>query len=96
LKVILIIVALGIALVAYAEVRKANTADSERLLTTAGFKMPSADTPEKLAHVKTMAQRKLAPPMYAVAKCITCIRMQSIVSACIRGTKMPINATRIW
>jgi hypothetical protein len=34
---------------------------NERLLAAAGFRMKLADTPEKLAHLQTLPQRKLAP-----------------------------------
>jgi len=35
--------------------------DTERLLSAAGFQMKLADTPEKMAHLKTLTQRKLVP-----------------------------------
>jgi hypothetical protein len=33
--------------------------DTERLLAASGFKMRLADTPEKLAHIKELAQRQI-------------------------------------
>jgi len=35
--------------------------DTEQLLAAAGFKVRPADTPEQLAHVKTLTQHKLVP-----------------------------------
>ena len=35
--------------------------DKEQLLTAAGFKMKPADTPEKLAHLKSLPQDKITP-----------------------------------
>ncbi len=41
------------------EVQKNETADREQLLAAAGFKVRPADTPEKLANLEAMSQRKL-------------------------------------
>ena len=35
--------------------------DTEQLLAAAGFKMKLADTPTKLAHLKTLTQHKIVP-----------------------------------
>ena len=35
--------------------------DTEQLLTEAGFKMKLADTPAKMAHLKTLSQHKIVP-----------------------------------
>ena len=47
-----VIVVVGIALIGCAE-------ETEQLLSAAGFEAKVADTPEKLAHLQTMTQRKL-------------------------------------
>ena len=41
------------------EVQKSEATDTEQLLAAAGFKMRPADTPAKMAHAQTLAQRKL-------------------------------------
>jgi hypothetical protein len=41
--------------------RGGKRADMEKLLTASGFKMVVADTPEKLAQVKKLPQRKIVP-----------------------------------
>jgi uncharacterized membrane protein len=54
---------------------------NERLLSAAGFQMKLADTPEKIAHVKTLTQRALVPHerdgktyyVYADANACQCI-----------------------
>jgi hypothetical protein len=38
-----------------------NVFETERLLAEAGFQMKPADTPEKLAHLKTLAQWTVTP-----------------------------------
>lgn len=51
---------------------------TEQLLAAAGFKIKLADTPEKLAHVKTLTQHKLVPHdnngqvVYVYADATTC------------------------
>ncbi len=53
---------LAIALIGCAavqEIQKSEASDKEQLLAAAGFKVRLADTPEKLAHLQTMTQRKL-------------------------------------
>ena len=52
--------------------------NTESLLAAAGFKVKLADTPEKLAHIKTLTQHKLVPQMkdgqvvYVYADATTC------------------------
>jgi len=41
------------------EVQKNEASDKEQLLAAAGFKVRLADTPKKMAHLQTLAQRKL-------------------------------------
>jgi hypothetical protein len=38
-----------------------QTKDTEQLLAAAGFKMKLADTPSKMAHLKTLTQHKIMP-----------------------------------
>lgn len=40
-------------------IQKSEATDKEQLLTAAGFRVRLADTPEKLAHLQTLTQRKL-------------------------------------
>jgi hypothetical protein len=61
LKSMAIIAVLGIALVGCAAMKKSEATDTEQLLSAAGFKMKLADTPEKLAHLKTLTQLKVVP-----------------------------------
>ena len=59
-KATVIITVLGITLVAgCALMRAKKVVRTEELLTEAGFQMRIADTPEKLAHLKTLPQRKI-------------------------------------
>jgi len=41
--------------------RNKRTINAEEVLYKAGFQMKRADTPEKLAHLKTLPQRKVVP-----------------------------------
>jgi hypothetical protein len=59
LKFIAVITVLGIVLAGCAAVQKSDATDTEQMLAAAGFNMRPADTPEKLAHLKTLTQRKL-------------------------------------
>ena len=61
LKSMAIITVLGIALVGCAAMKKSEATHKEQLLSAAGFKMKLADTPEKLAHLKTLTQLKVVP-----------------------------------
>jgi len=61
LKSIVMITVLGIALAGCAAIEKSKATDTEQLLAAAGFKMKLADTPAKLAHLKTLTQLKVVP-----------------------------------
>ena len=73
-----VIMVLGIALAGCATVEKSNAQDTQQMLAAAGFKMKLADTPEKLAHLKTLTQRKVVPhdqdgkPVYIYADAEFC------------------------
>lgn len=47
----------GVALTGCAAIEKSDASNVEQKLAAAGFKVKFADTPEKLAHVKSMKQR---------------------------------------
>lgn len=78
LKCLAVIMVFGIALAGCATVEKSNAQDTQQMLAAAGFKMKLADTPEKLAHLKTMTQRKVVPhdqdgrPVYIYADAEFC------------------------
>lgn len=59
LKPVAVITVLGIALTGCASMEKSKATDTEQLLAAAGFKMKLADSPEKLAHLNTLTQRKV-------------------------------------
>ena len=61
LKSIVMITVLGIALAGCAAIEKSKATDTEQLLAAAGFKMKLAETPAKLAHLKTLTQLKVVP-----------------------------------
>ena len=61
LKSVVITTALGIALAGCAGMQNKKAIQVERLLAASGFQMKLADTPQKLAHLKTLTQRKLVP-----------------------------------
>lgn len=73
-----LVAALGIALVGCAAIMNARAMETERMLAAAGFQMKMADTPEKLARLETMTQRKLVPHQkdgklyYAYADATSC------------------------
>jgi hypothetical protein len=46
-------------LMSCAAIKAQNVEDKEQLLAAAGFKLQLADTPEKLAHLKTLTQQKI-------------------------------------
>ncbi len=48
-----------------AALQKNEVSDVEGLLTKAGFQKHVADTPEKLTHLKTLAQNRIRPPQTA-------------------------------
>jgi hypothetical protein len=57
LVTILVLALAGCAVVK--DVQKNEAADREQLLAAAGFRVKLADTPQKLAHLQTLTQRKL-------------------------------------
>ncbi len=61
LKSIFFITVLGIVLAGCAAMEKSDATDTEQMLAAAGFKMKLADTPAKLAHLKTLTQQKVVP-----------------------------------
>ena len=62
-KIIMSILAVMLILsfIACTTKRGGKRADMEKLLTASGFKMVVADTPEKLAQLKKLPQRKIVP-----------------------------------
>lgn len=54
-------IVLGGLLSSCAMMEAQETKNTEQLLVAAGFKMKLADTPEKMAHLKTLTQHKLVP-----------------------------------
>ena len=72
---------LGIAVTACVSMQQTGAIDNERMLAASGFQMKLADTDEKMAHLKTLTQRKLVPHqkgdevfyVYADAKYCKCI-----------------------
>jgi len=52
---------LTLSIIACASTRESKKVDMEKLLTTAGFKMGVAETPEKLAELKKLPQREMVP-----------------------------------
>lgn len=58
LKIIAAVV-LGGLLCSCAMLKAQQTKDTEQLLTEAGFKMKLADTPAKMAHLRTLSQNKI-------------------------------------
>ncbi len=64
LRSMAIVMVLGILLAGCAATQKSESMDTERLLASSGFKMVSADTPEKLEHVKSLTQHEIIPHEY--------------------------------
>ncbi len=56
-----ILAALCLALAGCAALQKNNVTDVEGLLERAGFSKMAADTPQKLAHLKSLPQHKFIP-----------------------------------
>ena len=50
-----------LSIIACASTRESKKVDMEKLLTSAGFKMGVADTPQKLAELKKLPQREMVP-----------------------------------
>ena len=59
LKAVAILSILIITLAGCSTLRNKKTMNTEEVLYKAGFQMKRADTPEKLAHLKTLPQRKI-------------------------------------
>ena len=53
------IAVIGALLSACAAMKAEEATSKEQLLAAAGFKMQLANTPEKLAHLKTLTQQKI-------------------------------------
>ena len=76
LRLGVLLVVSGLAACASMEASKAVQA--EQLMAASGFQMKLADTPEKLAHLKTLTQHKLVPHekdnalVYVYADATTC------------------------
>jgi hypothetical protein len=62
-KTVMVILAmmLTLSLIACASTKGSKKVEMEKLLTASGFKMAVADTPEKLAQLKKLPQRKVVP-----------------------------------
>jgi len=56
--------ALATILASCAAIQNQNAMDTERLLAASGFKMKLAETPEKLAALEGLPQRKLVPQQH--------------------------------
>ena len=52
---------LAVALAGCASTANENAMNIERMLAAAGFQVKLADTPEKMAHLKQLGQRRLIP-----------------------------------
>ena len=59
--VLVVMTALGLALAGCAALQKNSVTDVEGLLLRAGFTQRTADTPEKLAHLKSLPQHQFFP-----------------------------------
>jgi len=51
----------GLLLGGCAAIQQSQAMDTERALAASGFQMKMADTPQKLAHIQALPQRKLFP-----------------------------------
>ena len=58
-NVLIVLAALGLVLAGCAALQKNDVTDVEGLLAKAGFRKMVADTPQKLAHLKSLPQHKL-------------------------------------
>ena len=73
-----LVVALGLSVTGCATIRAHQTAETEQVLAAAGFQVEPADTPEKLAHLRTLTPRKVVrdvrdgQPQYVYADPQTC------------------------
>lgn len=77
--------AVAVALTGCASIANQSAMDTERRLSAAGFQMKLADTPEKMARLKTITERKIIPKtmdgrtvfVYADATSCKCIYVGS-------------------
>ena len=53
--------AVAVAMAGCASIANQSAMDTERRLSAAGFQMKLADTPEKMTHLKMMAERRIVP-----------------------------------
>ena len=51
--------AVAVAMAGCASIANQSAMDTERRLSAAGFQMKLADTPEKMTHLKMMAERRI-------------------------------------
>jgi hypothetical protein len=58
-KVMVLALAVALPLTSCAAIQRSEVRDEEQLLATAGFQAKSADTPEKLANLRTVLPREL-------------------------------------
>jgi len=56
-----LIMALILSIESCASMEASETAQTENMLAAANFRIKLADTPEKIAHLKTLTQHKLVP-----------------------------------
>lgn len=74
----LLIIGTAATCFACASIQKSEAIQTERLLAAAGFQMRLADTPQKMAKLETMTQRKLVPhekdgePFFVYADALEC------------------------
>jgi len=61
MKLLLLTIVAAATCFACASIQNSEAIKTERVLAAAGFQMRLADTPEKLAKVEAMTQRKLVP-----------------------------------
>ena len=80
-NVLVVLTALGLVLAGCVALQKNHVSDVEGLLARAGFTKMAADTPQKLAHLKSLAQHRLVHHerdgnkyvLYADATYCTCL-----------------------
>lgn len=56
-----VLFACAVSLAGCASMEASETAQTENMLAAANFRIKLADTPEKMAHLKTLTQHKLVP-----------------------------------
>lgn len=75
---VLVLIVVGFVATGCKMIESREAMDKERVLAAAGFHMKFADTPEKIAHLETLPQRKLVPqdhdgePWYVYADSTHC------------------------